>query len=224
MVNTGSNAAREFCRIKPMRLPRTASISASLFTSKSSPSKRTCPLTMRAPRGSNLRMDRQVTVLPEPDSPTSPRVSPGMTLKLTPFTALTTPARVKKCVRRSRTSKSGLPGGLTVSIARSPCRLEIEMVEGGDVCADDLPPLFLRHSGEDLLQDLPRAREGRLGVGIIGPPHQGVHADQRPIADAKRVFLKAEEDVTPEEVAGQHVAAEATTRGAWRVAYRCNRG
>src|SRR5262249_30231861 len=68
------------------------------------------------------------------------------------------------------------------------------------------------------------AAGGRLGVGIIGPPHQGVHADQRPIADAKRIFLKAEEDVTPEEVAGQHVAAEATTRGAWRVAYRCNRG
>ena len=51
-------------------------------------------------------------------------------------------------------------------------------------------------------------------MGIIGPPHEGVHADQRPIADAERIFLKAEEDVTPEEVSGQHVAAEAIPPGA----------
>jgi hypothetical protein len=41
-------------------------------------------------------MDKAVMLLPEPDSPTMPRVSPGIREKLTPSTALTTPVRVKK--------------------------------------------------------------------------------------------------------------------------------
>ena len=36
------------------------------------------------------------TVLPEPDSPTMPSVSLRSSVKLTPLTALTTPAWVKK--------------------------------------------------------------------------------------------------------------------------------
>ena len=45
--------------------------------------------------------DIAATVLPEPDSPTMPMVSPRSSVKLTPLTALTTPAWVKKCVERS---------------------------------------------------------------------------------------------------------------------------
>ena len=41
-------------------------------------------------------IDRAVTVLPEPDSPTMPSVWPCSSVKLTPSTALTTPAWVKK--------------------------------------------------------------------------------------------------------------------------------
>ncbi len=37
-------------------------------------------------------MDMAVTVLPQPDSPTSPRVSPRARSKLTPATARTVPA------------------------------------------------------------------------------------------------------------------------------------
>jgi len=37
---------------------------------------------------------RQVTLLPEPDSPTIPSVWPFSTLKLTPSTALTIPSSV----------------------------------------------------------------------------------------------------------------------------------
>jgi hypothetical protein len=37
---------------------------------------------------------RQVTLLPEPDSPTMPSVLPFSTLKLTPSTALTMPSSV----------------------------------------------------------------------------------------------------------------------------------
>ncbi len=39
---------------------------------------------------------RQVTLLPEPDSPTMPSVLPFSTLKLTPSTAFTMPSSVRK--------------------------------------------------------------------------------------------------------------------------------
>ena len=48
--------------------------------------------------------DSAATVLPEPDSPTMPSVSLRSSVKLTPLTALTTPAYVKKWVERSVTS------------------------------------------------------------------------------------------------------------------------
>src|SRR4051794_34083946 len=52
-------------------------------------------------------IEKPVTDLPEPDSPTRPSTSPRRTLKETSSTARTTPARVKKWVRRLRTSKVG---------------------------------------------------------------------------------------------------------------------
>ena len=47
------------------------------------------------------------TDLPEPDSPTMPSVSPGLTDQLTPSTARTTPLSVWKCTRRSSTDSNG---------------------------------------------------------------------------------------------------------------------
>lgn len=62
-------------------------------------------------------MQRPVVVLPEPLSPTSPMVSPGRTLKVTPSTALTwattflnSPFLMGKYCLRSLTSSNG--GGL----------------------------------------------------------------------------------------------------------------
>ncbi len=49
------------------------------------------------------------TLLPEPDSPTMPSVSPRSSVKLTPLTAFTTPACVKKKVERSLTSSRRSP-------------------------------------------------------------------------------------------------------------------
>src|SRR5262249_8265001 len=56
-----------------------------------------------------------VVVLPQPDSPTSPSVSPEPIVKLIPSTALTIPRGLPKsdpptgkCFRRSRTASSGL--------------------------------------------------------------------------------------------------------------------
>ena len=50
-------------------------------------------------------MDRAVTVLPEPLSPTIPRMLCSSRLKLTPLTALTVPSVVLKWVWRSETSR-----------------------------------------------------------------------------------------------------------------------
>ncbi len=62
---------------------------------------------MRAGGSSTPMIDQPVTVLPEPDSPTSPRTSPRATVKLTPSTAFTTPSRTKKWVLRSATASTG---------------------------------------------------------------------------------------------------------------------
>ena len=48
--------------------------------------------------GTRRMIDRAVMLLPQPDSPTMPSVSPGRSSNDTPSTARTTPARVKKRV------------------------------------------------------------------------------------------------------------------------------
>src|SRR5262249_38320323 len=64
---------------------------------------------------SAARTSFDVVVLPQPDSPTSPSVSPGPIVKLIPSTAFTIPRGLPKsdpptgkCFRRSRTASSGL--------------------------------------------------------------------------------------------------------------------
>jgi hypothetical protein len=47
-----------------------------------------------------------VTLLPDPDSPTTPRNSPRLSSKLTPLTAWTTPSCVTNRVSRSLTSRT----------------------------------------------------------------------------------------------------------------------
>ena len=82
-------------RMIPILLPRTSSISLSESWRMSRPSRLTCPPTMR-PGGEGTRRisERTVTDLPQPDSPTIPRVSPRRRSKLTPSTAFTVPQRV----------------------------------------------------------------------------------------------------------------------------------
>ena len=52
-------------------------------------------------RGLRPMIVRQVTLLPQPDSPTIPRVLPFSIEKETPSTALTIPSSVRKWVLRS---------------------------------------------------------------------------------------------------------------------------
>ena len=71
------------------------------------------------------RTDSAVTLLPQPDSPTTPSVSPAATLYDTPSTARTVPAAVKKCVCRLSISSSGRPASLPGPAARRFDRLYV---------------------------------------------------------------------------------------------------
>lgn len=75
-------------------------------------------------------------VLPQPDSPTIPRVSPSRMEKLTPSTALVTPLRLKKYVCRSFTSKATFFSGI-----KNRSRWAMDQVQGesGDGTATYLP-------------------------------------------------------------------------------------
>ena len=75
-----------------IRLPRTWRIRRSDTRSRSVPSKAHRPPTTRpARRGSRRMMESAVTLLPQPDSPTMPSVSPAAIVKLTPSTARVDP-------------------------------------------------------------------------------------------------------------------------------------
>ena len=96
MVKTGFNDLIGSWIMRPILLPQTLLISPSVSWSKSSPSRTILPETM-IPGGIGTRriIDSIVTDLPEPDSPTIPRVSPFRRVKLIPSTALTVPKRVR---------------------------------------------------------------------------------------------------------------------------------
>ena len=64
-----------------MRLPRMRRISPGDLASRSSPSKCIEPLTMWAAVGSSRKMESASVVLPEPDSPTMPSVSPARSVE-----------------------------------------------------------------------------------------------------------------------------------------------
>src|SRR5262249_16175651 len=65
------------------------------------------------------RIDNALTLLPQPDSPTSPSVSPSCTSYVTPSTAWTTPSSVLNCVLKLRTCSSG---AIYPPLSRAPVR------------------------------------------------------------------------------------------------------
>src|SRR5687767_14175171 len=114
-----------------MRAPRTLRISFSGSWTRSEPSNRIRPPTTRPGGSTRPRIEKPVTVLPQPDSPTRPSTSPGRTSKLTPSTARTTPARVMKWVFRSWTS-SVLPFKAGVQHIPQPVAHQIDAHDRGE--------------------------------------------------------------------------------------------
>ena len=96
-MNTGFRLVIGSWKIIAMSLPRTWRISSSVRSSRSRPSNRISPVGISAGGMSSRRMiDSDVTLLPQPDSPTMPSVSPRMIEKLTPSTARTVPSMTWK--------------------------------------------------------------------------------------------------------------------------------
>src|SRR5262245_24054203 len=95
----------------------------------SRPSKSTASaLTRPGGEGTSPMTDREVTLFPQPDSPTRPTVLPRSTVKLTPSTARNSPRPVWKCVLRLRASSRGasmrslLAPDIVVSVGRGTLR------------------------------------------------------------------------------------------------------
>src|SRR5207344_2830564 len=99
----GSWKIIEICR------PRIFSISRSLFLSRSWPSKRISPLTI-SPGGDGIkrRIDSEVTLLPQPVSPTMPKVSLADREKERSRTAASVPRRRLKLIDKFLTSSKGV--------------------------------------------------------------------------------------------------------------------
>ncbi len=77
MFQTGLRLCIGSCGTRPIRRPRTDSISAVFSLVRSRPSNMTEPPVMRPLPGSRLMIACAVVDLPEPDSPTIASVSPG---------------------------------------------------------------------------------------------------------------------------------------------------
>src|SRR5690348_14453585 len=88
--------------------PRILRRSRSSMSARSWPSKRISPSTISAGGvGNRRRIESDVTLLPEPLSPTMPTVCPSSRSKLIPLTALTLPSRVRNWVVSPFTSRIG---------------------------------------------------------------------------------------------------------------------
>ncbi len=90
------------------RSPRMRRSASSSMSSTSRPSMTILPVTIRPGSGTRRMIDKPSVVLPQPDSPTTPTVSPAATRSPTPSTARTTPRRPGNWVRRSSTVR--MPG------------------------------------------------------------------------------------------------------------------
>src|SRR6267154_2626843 len=100
--------------ISPPRMPRSERFDD---FSRSCPLNTIEPLGMRVvARSCSRRMESAVTLLPLPDSPTTPTQSPSPMSIDTPSTAVTQPASTRNCTVRSRIASSGAAATLVASL------------------------------------------------------------------------------------------------------------
>src|SRR5262245_45384128 len=105
---------------------------------------------IRPGRSTIRRIDRAVTLLPQPLSPTIPRVAPGYRSKLTPSTAFTVPSSCAKYVFRSRTERSGSRrvDATVLTLATPPGPLRLSSIGIGGV-AQTIAEEVEGHDGDD---------------------------------------------------------------------------
>src|SRR6202030_2144008 len=122
--------------IMAMRLPRMRFSSAGAIPSSSAPRKRALPVARPFAARSPITV-RNVWLLPDPDSPTTPTVSPSAIAKDTSLTALTSPSGMVKRVLRFLTSSSATmlnnPCSTVLGVegVAQPVADEVEAEQGG---------------------------------------------------------------------------------------------
>ena len=105
---SGESAVMGSWKTMPTADPRIRRSASSGSVAMSCPSKAIAPEAMRPGGfGTSRKTLMAVTDLPQPDSPTSPSVSPASRCNDTPSTACTTPSGVSKTTCRSRMSRMG---------------------------------------------------------------------------------------------------------------------
>src|SRR5215469_9876298 len=188
-------------KIMPISLPRTRRMSSSESALISVPSSLMLPPVMDPPVGSSFMIDSAVMVLPHPDSPTMPRVSPGSTCSETPSIACTVACFSRISVRRSVISSSGatrsllrptlptLPA-LQPGLERVPERVadEVEADAGQndrDARRVDQPPVVRAglQVGQAAGQHVPPVGRGRLDAE---PQEPEASQDQDRVRDRER--------------------------------------
>src|SRR5205823_11327351 len=163
---------------------------------RSLPSNVASPLRIR-PGGCGIspRIASWLTLLPDPDSPTMPRVSPGNTSNDTPSTAWTTPSSVANSTTRSRIERIGSGTRSALGRVEGVAKPVTDEVDAEDDQHDrqarerDQPPHARRHVLA-VVDQLAERRVGRLdpepeeGEGRLGQDRdaddQGRVDDDRP--------------------------------------------
>src|SRR5215472_14103190 len=113
-VNSGLKEPKGSCGMNVMRRPRTScAIRRCGMAKRSSPANQMLPVSALAFPARMPRMVLASVVLPQPDSPTRPMISPVRIVRLTPSSTLAAPASVTKETRRVSTSRRLSPGVAT---------------------------------------------------------------------------------------------------------------
>src|SRR6266508_1403713 len=186
IVSVGFKLVIGSWKIIAISRPRTSSSWRSERFARSRPANSTEPFTILAGGGIRPMIERAVTDLPHPDSPTIPSVRPLSTEKEMPSTARTTPCRVKKCVLRSRTSRSGTP--LLALLRHTGARIErVTKAIGDEERAEDEPG------------DREAGKDDQVWMGLIG----GI-AVLRERAPGSLRWIDAEPDERQEGLAEDH--------------------
>src|SRR5690606_36744784 len=139
-------------------------------------------------------------LLPEPDSPTIPRVSPRSSERLTPLTAVTVPSGVSKRTERLRISSMAISAVLGIERVAQPVADEEEREERGDEegqrpkklpgrAVVDRPRPFRdqrAERGQRLLDAKPEEGDEALDQDHLGDQQRGIDSDD---ADEVRHYV-----------------------------------
>src|ERR1700735_5560992 len=188
-----------------MAAPRSRSSSLSRRPRISWPRSLTLPVAVPL-RASNPMIDIRIWLLPEPDSPTIPTVSPGLSDRLTSLTAATLPLSVWNRMRRSLISRIGATESGVIARGAAGARISaisaVLWIEG------------IAQAVGDEIQAEKRERQGAggkdqlIGLGIHGG---GTGIDQR--APARRRFLNTQAQIGKEGFADDQLGHQQTGIG-----------